>query len=90
MTPWLLFLGRSDGQKILSNPFAGIVSLSLVSEGAPTPQLLARGDTVDGRTGMLDIEVSNTTYYLLTMLQTHIVCLACCEAFNWQDENEED
>lgn len=91
IVPWLLFLGTSDGQKILSSPFAGtIISSSLGSEGASTPKLLARGNTVDGRTGMLDVEVSKTTCYSETKFDTHIVCLACCKAFNGQDENEED
>ena len=39
---------------------------------------------------MLGIEVSNVTYYSVTIFDTHLVCLAGCKAFNGQDENEED
>ncbi len=46
--PWLLIFNTSEGQKILSSPFAAtIVSLSTGSKRAAASQLLTGRDTID-------------------------------------------
>ena len=60
------------------------------SERAPALKLLSRRYTVDGRTGVLEMESQQYSPTSRDVFDSHIVCFACCKALDGQDEDEEN
>ena len=64
-TPFLLLLGASEGQNILSNLLAStIISLSTTSERTSPPQLLPGRYAVNGRPRMLGAKLVTSAQHL--------------------------
>ena len=89
IVPWFLFLGASDGQNILSNPFpATIISLSADSKGTAPPQLLTSRNAVNRRPRMLQKMFSKVPGEQES--EPYQVRLARCQPLNGQNEKEEE